>query len=91
MALLAKSLRVVNNLSNDAAAAAPSNTPRLVSYATADALATVTAAGYFNGAADQLMPGDVLLIQHSVGGTRGVALRTVQSIAAGVVTIAALG
>ncbi len=99
MAFVAKSLRVVAPLSVGYDASTPAVNalvPRLLSYATPDALATVAAANYFNGAVvagspDGLMPGDTILIQHTTGGARGAAFRTVTSVAAGVVTIAALG
>lgn len=38
-------------------------------YATDDAAATVEAAGYFNGARDQLRAGDVILASMAMGGT----------------------
>lgn len=97
MAYVPKSLRAVLPLGVPYdTAAGPVLVPRLLHYSTPDTLATVTGAGYFNGAVvagqpADLMVGDVLVIQHTTGGARGTAIRAVTAIAAGVVTIAALG
>lgn len=64
--------------------------PSMWSYATADALNTVTAAGYFNSVADKVNVGDAILLTHGAGsgGTLGQAILTVVSNAAGVVDVA---
>lgn len=38
-------------------------------YATADAVATVQAAGYFNSARHKLLVGDVIMVKAGLGGT----------------------
>lgn len=58
-------------------------------YSTADAVATVAAANYFNAAAAQFGLGDIIDVVFATGGTVGGRSFVVQSVTAGVVTIAA--
>jgi hypothetical protein len=51
----------------------------LRTYCTADTLATVAAANYFNPAAGFLQPGDVLIVIAGFGGTHAVETLVVQS------------
>jgi len=93
MALETKSLKAINALATPypASAGAGYRVPRLTSYASPDNLATITAANYFNGAAALLLVGDIILIQHTTGGSTGHAIRTVTANDGTTVTISALG
>jgi hypothetical protein len=64
--------------------------PTIWAYATADALATVNTAGYFNDASDLLKTGDLIIALTGAGsgGTLAQGLCTVVSNAAGVVDVA---
>lgn len=57
-------------------------------YATTEAVATVTAANYFNGAANKLKVGDQIDAVCAVGGALDRVNLQVTAIAAGVVTVA---
>lgn len=58
-------------------------------YSTADSLATVQTAGYFNSAREALKPGDLITASVGIGGTAATAIvRVVTSPASGNVTVA---
>ena len=61
--------------------------PTLFSYTTADTIATVNTAGYFNDASQVLSVNDVILVASSTGGTPVVTITYVNSNAAGVVDV----
>lgn len=63
------------------------NSVALYGYSTADAVATVNTAGYFNALADQLSVGDIIFVRSSTGGTQVVTINYVLSNAAGVVDV----
>ncbi|MCK8785216.1 hypothetical protein M0638_12555 [Roseomonas sp. NAR14] len=58
-------------------------------YKTADAKATVVAAGYFNSAQPTLNQGDVIFARMSVGGSETGSILRVTAAAVGGVTVAA--
>ena len=58
---------------------ANSDAPVIWTYASADTIATINTAGYFNDAADDLNVGDLIYIQSSTGGTRVATLAQVLS------------
>lgn len=62
--------------------------PTLWSYTTADTIATVNTAGYFNNASLMLDVGDLIYCWTSSGGTAVAVLAQVLSNAAGVVDVA---
>lgn len=68
-------------------AAKSGNAPSLYGYATADAIADVNTAGYFNSLANTLRVGDVILVRSSTGGTQALTLVYVASNASGVVDV----
>lgn len=58
-------------------------------YQTADTHTDVTAANYFNAAADELMPGDIILAAVAMGGTPQLRAYIVTSVStSGVVSVA---
>ena len=57
-------------------------------YVTNDDPATIETAGYFNDYAGRLKKGDQIQASHTLGGTAGLRIYVVASVAAGVVTIA---
>ncbi len=59
----------------------------LFCHSTADSAATVAGAGYFNGAADRLVKGSVIISVTSTGTTPVTTLRTVTANDGAVVTI----
>lgn len=67
-------------------AAAGAN-PGFFLHQTADTAAVVIAAGYFNGAADRLTVGSVIVSVTSAGGTPVTTLRTVTANTGSAVTI----
>ena len=60
---------------------------RLWLYSTADTIATVNTAGYFNDASDMLNINDVLIVASSTGGTPVVSHSYVNANASGVVDV----
>ena len=60
--------------------------PKLFTYATADAKATVVGSGYFNDSSDVLEVGDMMMAATSVGGTIAGISIIVKTNTAGVVT-----
>ena len=50
------------------------NAPQMWTYATADAIADVNTAGYFNGAASLMKAGDIVFCYTSVGGTTAMTI-----------------
>jgi hypothetical protein len=64
-------------------AAKRGNAPALYTYSTADAIADVNTAGYFNDLADSLEVNDLIFVAHS----GGVALVYVASNSGGVVDV----
>jgi hypothetical protein len=69
------------------AASKAGNSPAMYAYKTADALADVNTAGYFNALSGQLSVGDLIYGVTSTGGTAVAALYYVLSNAAGVVDV----
>jgi hypothetical protein len=68
-------------------AAKSGNAPSLYGYSTADAIADVNTAGYFNTLSDTLQVGDVILCRTSTGGTQALSWVFVASNASGVVDV----
>jgi len=64
------------------------NAPVIYTYQTADAIADVNTAGYFNDMSDTLAVGDLIYVVSSTGGTRVHTLAQVLSNASGVVDVA---
>lgn len=64
------------------------NAPSIYSYQTADTIADVNTAGYFNSLSDTLAVGDLIYCVTSTGGTRVSTLTQVLSNSAGVVDVA---
>lgn len=64
------------------------NAPVMYSYSTADTIADVNTAGYFNDLSDTLEVGDLIYCVTSTGGTRVSTLTQVLSNASGVVDVA---
>ena len=69
------------------AASKAGNAPSMHSYSTADAVADVNTAGYFNSIASLLNVGDVIFCQSGVGGTLVMSILWVNSNASGVVDV----
>lgn len=63
------------------------NAPAVYSYATADTIADVNTAGYFNTLSNTLEVGDLIIVRSSTGGTQALSLVYVASNAAGVVDV----
>lgn len=63
------------------------NAPSIYAYKTADAIADVNTAGYFNSLANTLEVGDLIYCVTSTGGTAVATLTVVRSNAAGVVDV----
>lgn len=63
------------------------NAPSVYSYATADTIADVNTAGYFNTLSDTLSVGDMIIVRSSTGGTQVMSLVFVASNASGVVDV----
>ncbi|CAK0744756.1 conserved hypothetical protein [uncultured Gammaproteobacteria bacterium] len=74
--------------SKDMSVLAYANGFTLWHYATADVVATVEGAGYFNLATDMVRPGDIVLTNSSTGSTPVANIHTVATNAAGVVGLA---
>lgn len=70
---------------------APGNRVGLYSYATADTLATVAAANYFNSAAAILKVGDIICVTAGIGGTPAMEHYIVSANTGTVVTITVEG
>jgi hypothetical protein len=70
------------------AASKKGNAPSIYTYQTADTIATVNTAGYFNDISDTLAVGDLIYCVTSTGGTRVSTLTQVLSNASGVVDVA---
>ena len=69
------------------AASKRGNAPSIYAYKTADAIADVNTAGYFNSLSDTLEVGDLIYCVTSTGGTAVATLTVVRSNAAGVVDV----
>ena len=66
------------------------NAPQVFTYANKSG-DTVTADGYFNAAAGIMAPGDIInVVAYASGAPSGVAVYYVKTVAAGVVTVAAV-
>jgi hypothetical protein len=63
------------------------NAPAMYSYTTADAIADVNDAGYFNAASSILKVGDIIFCRTSTGGTAAMTIVWVNANAAGVVDV----
>lgn len=63
------------------------NAPSLYGYSTADTIADVNTAGYFNSLSSVLQVGDVILVRSSTGGTQALSWVYVASNASGVVDV----
>jgi len=61
--------------------------PQMFSYATADTIATVNTAAYFNTVSDEVEVGDLIFCNTSTGGTYVAALVYVLTNASGVVDV----
>ena len=61
--------------------------PQLFTYTTADTVATVNTAAYFNDVSDDVSVGDVIISVTSTGGTLASSIHTVVSNASGVVDV----
>lgn len=70
------------------AASKKGNAPSIYTYQTADTIATVNTAGYFNDISDTLAVGDLIYCVTSTGGTRVSTLTQVLSNASGAVDVA---
>jgi hypothetical protein len=70
------------------AASKKGNAPSIYTYQTADTIADVNTAGYFNSVSDTLAVGDLIYCVTSTGGTRVSTLTQVLSNSAGVVDVA---
>jgi hypothetical protein len=70
------------------AASKKGNAPSIYTYQTADTIADVNTAGYFNSISDTLAVGDLVYCVTSTGGTRVSTLTQVLSNSAGVVDVA---
>ena len=66
-------------------AAKKGNAPSLYTYTSADAIATVNTAGYFNDLSDTLAVGDIIFVHDSATPTMSIVM--VASNAAGVVDV----
>ena len=64
------------------------NAPAIYTYQTADTIADVNTAGYFNSISDTLAVGDLIYCVTSTAGTRVSTLTQVLSNSAGVVDVA---
>jgi hypothetical protein len=64
------------------------NAPSIYTYQTADAIADVNTAGYFNDISDTLAVGDLIYCVTSTAGTRVSTLTQVLSNSSGVVDVA---
>ena len=64
------------------------NAPSMYTYQTADTIADVNTAGYFNSLSDTLAIGDLIYCVTSTGGTRVSTLTQVLSNSGGVVDVA---
>lgn len=64
------------------------NAPSIYTYQTADTIADVNTAGYFNSISDTLAIGDLIYCVTSTGGTRVSTLTQVLSNSGGVVDVA---
>ncbi|WP_448192711.1 hypothetical protein [Azospirillum sp. sgz301742] len=71
--------------SKDLSVLAYANGFTLWHYTTADAATAVDTTGYFNGAADMLRVGDMILANTETGGTRAAGVLVVAGNAAGTV------
>jgi hypothetical protein len=69
------------------AASKAGNSPAIYAYKTADAIADVNTAGYFNALSDVLKVGDLIYCVTSTGTTAVATLNYVLSNAAGVVDV----
>ncbi len=69
------------------AASKRGSAPSVYAYKTADAIADVNTAGYFNSLSDTLEVGDLIYCVTSTGGTAVATLTVVRSNAAGVVDV----
>ena len=69
------------------AASKRGSAPSVYAYKTADAIADVNTAGYFNSLANTLEVGDLIYCVTSTGGTAVATLTVVRSNAAGVVDV----
>ena len=69
------------------AASKKGNAPSIYTYQTADTIADVNTAGYFNSISDTLAVGDLIYCVTSTAGTRVSTLTQVLSNSAGVVEI----
>lgn len=65
----------------------PSDAPRIFIYSSADAIADINTAGYFNGASKILRKFDILFIYSSTGGTPALSIAYVNDNTNGVVDI----
>ena len=63
------------------------NSVALYAYSTADTVATVNTAAYFNDLSDSLKVGDIIFVRSSTGGTQVVTINYVASNASGVVDV----
>lgn len=70
------------------AASKKGNAPSIYTYQTADTIADVNTAGYFNSISDTLAVGDLIYCVTSTAGTRVSTLTQVLSNSAGVVDVA---
>ena len=70
------------------AASKKGNAPSIYTYQTADTIADVNTAGYFNSISDTLAVGDLIYCVTSTAGTRISTLTQVLSNSAGVVDVA---
>jgi len=61
--------------------------PGLYGYSTADTIATVNTAGYFNSLANTLAVGDTILVRSSTGGTQALSWVYVLTNTGGVVDV----
>ena len=68
-------------------AAKRGSAPSVYAYKTADAIADVNTAGYFNNLSDTLAVGDLIYCVTSTGGTAVATLTVVRSNASGVVDV----
>jgi hypothetical protein len=65
----------------------PGNVTTVYGYVTADALATVSAANYFNSAAALLKKGDIIIVSGGISGTAYAQMYVVQSNTGTVVAV----
>lgn len=81
MALVVEDLVCISNLAG----------ARLFQYRTADAIATVMGANYFDTAYTRLAAGDAIVVTGSYGGTETVDLVVIDSVSAAGVVVAVNG